>query len=160
MQWVLLITLIRNVSLSLWAFWCLRCVCLGIPFLFHSSCIKDVLLWHTNTASSRMSPGWETRHYYKALNKGITNNGYNNHNKMNNNNQLLFYSNTEQYQWSCYCYHCYLSVLWTVFLRFLETSRDSEAQSSALLECTLLPAKTETGTDNIKDLLLLETVKY
>lgn len=131
-----------------------------IPFLFRSSCLKDVFLWHTNAASSRMSPSWETRHYYKALNKGITNNDYNNHNKRNNNNQFLFYSNTEQYQWSwyCYCYHYYLSVLWTVFFRFLETSRDSEAQSCALLECTLLPVKTEAGMGNTKDVLLLETV--
>lgn len=125
----------------------------------HSSCLKDVFLWHTNTACSRMSPSWETRHYYKALNKGISNNDYNNHNKRNN-KQLLFYNNIEQYQWSCYCYcyHYYLSVLWTVFLRFLETSRDLEAQRCALLECTLLPVKTEARMGNKKDLLLLETV--
>lgn len=35
------------------------------------------------------------------------------------------------------------SVLGTVFLRFLEMSRDLEAHSCALLECTLLLVKSE-----------------
>lgn len=37
-----------------------------------------------------------TRRYYKALNKDITNDDNNNHNKINNNNQSLFNNSNEQ----------------------------------------------------------------